>query len=114
MRSSAITFVRPPALGMMIFYFFIPFQIVAGAPDWLGRLRPFVPSASVMFIAFGFFELWRDGRSKSRATTRARLMLSLSALVVLCMMLFPLKPTARSRSKAATGEFLGKSSGGLT
>jgi hypothetical protein len=89
MRSSAIPFVGPAAVGMMIFYFFIPFQIVAGAPDWRGRLRLFVLSASVMFIAFGVFELWREGRSKSRATTRARVMLSLSAVVVLCRMLCP-------------------------
>jgi len=89
MRASAIIFSGPAAIALMIFYYFIPFQIVAGGPDWLGRLRPLVLLVSVIFIAFGFVGLRREGQLKSQMTTQATLVLSLSAVVVLGMLLFP-------------------------
>ena len=79
----------PTAIIPMVFYYLIPFQIVAGAPDSLGRLRPFLLSASVMLIGFGFYRLWREERSKAALSTRAKWTFSLSAVVVLGMMLFP-------------------------
>jgi len=89
MRLSAVIGSGPAAVALMVFYYFIPFQIVAGGPDWLGRLRPLVLLAAVIFIALGFVGLRRNGQSKSQVTTRATLVLSLSAVVVLGMLLFP-------------------------
>lgn len=88
MRASAIIFSGPAAIALMIFYYFIPFQIVAGGQDWLGRLRPLVLLLSVIFIAFGFVGLRREGQAKPQMTTPVTLVLSLSAVVVLGMMLF--------------------------
>jgi hypothetical protein len=82
MRKHALILAGPAAITLMIFYYFIPFQIVAGAPNSLGKLRPFVLSASAMLIAFGFYRLWQEKQSKSESSMRAKWTFSLSAVVV--------------------------------
>jgi hypothetical protein len=52
-RQGGIIFAGPAAIAVMIFYYFIPFLIVAGAPDSFAELRPYVITASVLLIAFG-------------------------------------------------------------
>ena len=56
MRHGSIIFTGPTAIAVMIFYYLIPFLIVAGAPDSFAKLRPFVITASVLLIAFGAFK----------------------------------------------------------
>jgi hypothetical protein len=73
----------------MIFYYFIPLLIVAGVPDSLAELRPFVITASVLLIAFGLFQSWRAKRSEVRVSKLTLPMLWFSALVVLGLILFP-------------------------
>jgi hypothetical protein len=68
---------RPAAITLMIFYYFIPFQIVAGAPNSLGKLRPFVLSPSATLIAFGFYRLWQKKPSKSKLSMWAKWTFSL-------------------------------------
>ena len=52
-------FAGPAAVTVMVFYNFVPFAIVAGAPDYLARLRLFLILSSVLLIAFGAYQTWR-------------------------------------------------------
>jgi|SRR5581483_7465763 len=104
MRSSAIIVSGPAAIALMIFYYFIPFQIVAGGQDWLGRLRPLILLLSVIFIAFGFVGLRRERQAKSHMTTQATLVLTL----------FSRCGAGNTVVSAAAGKLLGKSIGRLT
>src|SRR5260221_11540243 len=89
MRHGSIIFTVPTAIAVMIFYYLIPFLIVAGAPDSFAKLRPFVITASVLLIAFGVFQVWRAQRSEVPVSRLAFLMLWFSALAVLGLILFP-------------------------
>jgi len=87
-RNSGI-FVGPAAIVLMVFYYFIPFAIVAGGPDFLAKLRPFVISSSVLLIAFGFYRSWRVKRSKLPPNKFGLPVLWFSTIVVVGMILFP-------------------------
>lgn len=89
MRHGSIIFAGPAAITVMIFYYFIPFLIVAGAPDSFAKLRPFVITASVLLIAFGLFQLWRAQRSQVRVSSLTLPVLWFSALAVFGLILFP-------------------------
>jgi len=41
MRQGGSIFAGPRAVGVMVFYYLIPFLIVAGGSDSLAKLRPF-------------------------------------------------------------------------
>jgi hypothetical protein len=89
MRHGSVIFAGPAAIAVMIFYYFIPFLIVAGAPDSLAELRPFVITASVLLIAFGVFQSWRVNRSEVRVSKLTLPVLWFSTLVVFALILFP-------------------------
>ncbi len=89
MRHGSIIFAGSAAIAVMIFYYFIPFLIVAGAPDSLSRLRPFVITGSVLLIAFGYVQSWRAQRSEVRVSKLTLPVLWFSALVELRLILFP-------------------------
>jgi len=88
MKYGGSIFAGPAAIVLMIFYYLIPFLIVAGASDSFAKLRPFLVSGSVLFIALGFYQSWRSRRSKV-PTTLDMAVLWFSAVVVFCMILFP-------------------------
>ncbi len=73
----------------MVFYYLIPFPIVAGAPDNLSKLRPYVITTSVLLLAFGLVQSWRAEGSNDRVSTQVLSVLWLSAFVVLALILFP-------------------------
>jgi len=89
MRHGSIIFAGPTAIAVMIFYYLIPFLIVAGAPDSFAKLRPFVIIASVLLIALGLFQVWHAQRSEVPISRLALPMLWFSALAVLGLILFP-------------------------
>ncbi len=88
MRQGRIIFAGPAAIAVMIFYYFIPFLIVAGAPDSFAKLRPFVISGLVLLIAFGFLQSWRTQRSEVRASKLTLSVLWFSTIVVIGLILF--------------------------
>ena len=49
MRQIGMIFARSESMALMISYYSIPFQIVAGGADALAKLRPFVISSSVSY-----------------------------------------------------------------
>jgi uncharacterized membrane protein len=78
----------PAAIAIMIFYHLIPFLIVAGAPGFFARLRPFLISGSVLLIALG---LYQSSRAQQSAVPRSRLtvpVLWFSTLLGLGLILF--------------------------
>jgi len=89
MTHSSGILVGPAAIVSMVFYYLIPFMIVAGAPDSLAKLRPFVISSSVLLIAFGFYQSWRSKRSQLSPSKLSLPLIWFSTIVVLGMILFP-------------------------
>jgi uncharacterized membrane protein len=88
MKRGGIVLADPAAIAIMMFYHLIPFLIVAGAPDFFARLRPFLISGSVLLIALG---LYQSSRAQRSAVPRSRLtvpVLWFSTLLVLGLILF--------------------------
>jgi hypothetical protein len=76
------------SVGMMIFYHFIPFLIVGGAPDSLANIRPLLVAGSVLLVAFGIVQSWRQKRARIPASRLSVSMLWTSVLVVFSMIAF--------------------------
>jgi hypothetical protein len=89
MRDRGIIFAGPAAIAVMIFYYFIPFLVVAGAPESFATLRPFVIPGSLLLIALGFYRSWRPQRSDVRVSKLTLPVLWFSALVVFGLIVFP-------------------------
>jgi len=81
MRQIGMIFARSAAMALMISYYSIPFQIVAGGADALAKLRPFVISSSVCLVAFGFYQSRQSRRSKSPTSALTVAVLWFSAFV---------------------------------
>ena len=81
-------FAGPAAVTVMVFYNFVPFAIVAGAPDYLARLRLFLILSSVLLIAFGAYQTWRAKRSVLPRSKLAAPVLLFSAAATGGMILF--------------------------
>jgi cytochrome bd-type quinol oxidase subunit 2 len=70
----------------------VPFLAAAGAAGasaFLVKIRPFLLIASLLFIAFGFYQAWRAKRCNRRSSLLSTILLWLSAVVVLSSILFP-------------------------
>jgi hypothetical protein len=102
MRHGSIIFAGPIAIAVMIFYYFIPFLIVGGAPDSFAKLRPFVLTASVLLIAFGLFQVWRAQQSEVPVPRLALPILWFSTLAALGLVLFP-QPVANFLASTLEG-----------
>ena len=89
MRCGSIILAGPTAIAMMVFYYFIPFLIVAGAPGSFAKLRPLVITAPVLLIGFGLFQWWRAQRSEISLSKLTLPVLWFSVLAVLGLLLFP-------------------------
>ena len=70
---------------------------IAGAVGSLGlsvaleSLRPWLLGLSVVFLGFGAWQLYRGGRTCRRRSRLSIILFSLSAIIVLAVLLFPQK-----------------------
>ena len=62
---------------------------LAGSSAFLAAARPYLLGASVLFIAFGFYQAWRAKQCHSRSSTIGSVLLWLSAVLVLVSIFFP-------------------------
>jgi putative Ca2+/H+ antiporter (TMEM165/GDT1 family) len=70
----------------------VPFLLAAGTAGssaFFVKVRPFLLASSVVFIAFGFYQLWRAKQCKSKPNLLSTILLWFSAVVVLVSILFP-------------------------
>ncbi len=70
----------------------LPFLFAAGAAGssaFFVRLRPFLLAASVLLIAFGFYQRWRAKQCQCKPSLMSTILLWFSAIVVLVFILFP-------------------------
>ncbi len=71
---------------------FLPFLFAAGAAGtsaFFVKIRPFLLAASVLLIAFGFYQRWRAKQCNCKPSVLSALLLWFSAIVVLVFILFP-------------------------
>ena len=69
-----------------------PFLLAAGAAGssaFFVRIRPFLLVASVLLIAFGFYQRWRARQCNSRPNPLSAILLWFSAAIVVASVLFP-------------------------
>src|SRR5215469_9682335 len=88
MRTGGFMVVSGLSVGVMILYHFIPFLIVGGAPDSLANLRPLLVVGSVLLVAFGFGQSWRQKKSTTPASSLSVAMVRISAVIVFGMIVF--------------------------
>ena len=70
----------------------LPFLFAAGTAGtsaFFVRLRPFLLAASVLLIAFGFYQRWRAKQCQCKPNLLSAILLWFSAIVVLVFILFP-------------------------
>jgi hypothetical protein len=70
----------------------VPFLFAAGAAGSSAvfiKLRPFLMAASVLSIAFGFYQSWRAKKCKCQPSVLSTILLWFSFAVVLAFLLFP-------------------------
>ena len=70
----------------------LPFLFAAGTAGtsaFFVKLRPFLLAASVLLIAFGFYQSWRAKQPKCQPNLLSTIILWFSAIVVLVFILFP-------------------------
>jgi len=69
-----------------------PFLLAAGAAGssaFFVKVRPFLLAASVLLVAFGFYQRWRAKQCNSRPNLVSAILLWCSAVVVVVSILFP-------------------------
>ena len=88
MRRSSNIVAGPLAVLLMIFYFFLSFLVVAGAPDFLVKVWPLLISGSVLLIAAGLFRAWNARHTGAYSSQVALRVLWCSALTVFGLILF--------------------------
>lgn len=70
----------------------LPFLFAAGAAGtsaFFVKVRPFLLGASLLFIAFGFYQAWRAKKCNCKQNVLSTILLWLSAAVVVAFILFP-------------------------
>src|SRR6266852_1146557 len=70
----------------------LPFLFAAGTAvtsAFFVKLRPFLLAASVLLIAFGFYQRWRAKKCQCKPNLVSTILLWFSAIVVLVFILFP-------------------------
>jgi hypothetical protein len=71
---------------------FFPFLLAAGAAGtsaFFVKVRPFLVAASLLSIAFGFYQTWRAKQCNCQPSLVSRVLLWFSAVVVVAFTLFP-------------------------
>src|SRR6266540_2836454 len=61
----------------------------AGTSAFFVKVRPFLLAASVLLIAFGFYQRWRAKQCQCKPNLLSAILLWFSAIVVLVFILFP-------------------------
>jgi hypothetical protein len=70
----------------------LPFLFAAGAAGssaFFVKVRPFLLTASVLLIGFGFYQRWRAKQCNCKPNVFSAILLWFSAMVVLVFILFP-------------------------
>src|SRR5713101_3192092 len=70
----------------------LPFLFAAGTAGtsaFFVKVRPFLLAASVLLIAFGFYQRWRAKQCKCQLSLLSAILLWFSGIVVLVFILFP-------------------------
>ena len=70
----------------------LPFLFAAGAAGtsaFFVKIRPFLLAASLLFIAFGFYQAWRAKKCNRKPNVLSTILLWFSAAVVVAFILFP-------------------------
>lgn len=70
----------------------LPFMMaagLAGTSTFLSAARPYLLVASVLFIAYGFYQSWRAKKCQCRPNVIASALLWISAVFVLISIFFP-------------------------
>ena len=70
----------------------LPFVLAAGtagSSSFFVKLRPYLVIASILFIAFGFYQSWKAKQCKCRPGTVSTVLLWFSAIVVVVFTFFP-------------------------
>ncbi len=70
----------------------LPFLFAAGAAGtsaFFVRIRPFLLAASVLMIAFGFYQRWRAKQCNCKPNLLSAILLWFSAIVVFVFIFFP-------------------------
>ncbi len=70
----------------------LPFLFAAGTAGtsaFFLKVRPFLLAASLLFIAFGFYQAWRGKKCNCRPNVLSTILLWFSAAVVVAFILFP-------------------------
>jgi hypothetical protein len=90
MRHSVVASVAgPAAVVLILFYYFIPFLIIAGAPDYFSKLRPFVIACALLMMAAGFYWSWPGKDTEEQHSTWKAMVLGGSAILVFALIMFP-------------------------
>ena len=70
----------------------LPFLFAAGAAGtsaFFVKIRPFLLAASLLFVAFGFYQAWRAKRCNCKPSAFSTILLWFSTVVVVVFILFP-------------------------
>ena len=70
----------------------LPFLFAAGAAGtsaFFVKVRPFLLAASLLLVAFGFYQAWRAKQCKCQLNVVSTILLWFSAVVVVVFILFP-------------------------
>lgn len=62
---------------------------LAGSSTLLAVLRPYLLGASILFVAYGFYQAWRSKRCSRKPTMLSSALLWLSAAFVVVSIFFP-------------------------
>jgi cytochrome bd-type quinol oxidase subunit 2 len=62
---------------------------LAGGSTFLSAARPYLLAASILFIAYGFYQLWRAKKCRRRPSVIASALLWVSAVFVVTSLFFP-------------------------
>ncbi len=89
MKNACIAGAGLGAVALIVFYYSIPFLIVRGVPDSVGRLRPFILGGSALFLLLGCFQSLMATRSGSPVSKISASVFWSSAIVLLGLTLFP-------------------------
>lgn len=69
-----------------------PFFLAAGAAGtsaFLSAARPYLLAASILFVAFGFYQSWRAKKCERKPSLFSSVLLWTSTIVVILSILFP-------------------------
>ncbi len=70
----------------------LPFAMaagLAGGSAFLAAARPYLLGASILFIAYGFYQAWRAKKCQRRTSVVASALLCVSAVFVIVSIFFP-------------------------